>query len=171
MYACVLVAGRVVEPYSGTEIVRISRALAMQEGQYQWIQISGVADVLYICINFVPKPQIQHQRLRNTPVVLNECRDVVIVCIRDDERGGRLGAPQRHRENEVIIVNSPIAVAVEIGKIFDQLDAALLEYAQIKGCSYMLNLASNLQGVVPPDHGKCVAKLEPPLSGFLGNPE
>ena len=107
----------------------------------------------------------------DAPVVLDEHRDVVVVGVVDDERLVGLPAPQRHRKQEIAIVNPAVAVVIEIGEVLDELDAALLKDAEIETAVDVLPLAAGAHGVRAADERHGVGKLEAALGRALGDTE
>src|SRR5438270_290949 len=78
----------------------------------------------------------------------------------DDERTGGHAAAERDGEEEVVIVNAPVAVAVEVREVFDEFDAALLEDAEVEVGEHALDFAAEGQRVVARDVREVVGELE-----------
>ncbi len=58
--------------------------------------------------------------------------DLVIVGIGQYERLIRLAAPERHREQQIVIVHATVAAVIEGGEVLDEFDSALAEDAEVK---------------------------------------
>src|SRR6185503_15861542 len=107
----------------------------------------------------------------DAPVVLKERGEVSVVSIRQNERALRNPAAQCYGKQQIVIVNAPISIAIEVGKVFDQLDTALLKYFQIEIRLDTLNLAAGIERVLAAQKRVCIAKLEAPLFRLLRHAE
>ncbi len=72
-----------------------------------------------------------------------------VVRVRQEEILVRLAAAQRHLEQQVVVVDDAVAVAIEGGKVLEQLDPAVAEDAQIERRVDPLDLAAQLELVRP----------------------
>src|SRR4030095_4185282 len=98
-----------------------------------------------------------------SPIVLHKPRNVVAVGVGNQQRLSGLGTAQTNCEEQVVVINSTIKVAIEVRKVFDHFDPAGLEDPQIKISIDSLNLSTKVQRVISANHGKRVAELQPPL--------
>src|SRR6185369_10843745 len=105
---------------------------ACQERQDQRIQLVRATDVLDVGIDLIAQAEVQCELTMHAPIVLKKRGDVSVVCVRQDQRAIRNSTAERHCKQEIVIVDATVAVAIEVGKVFDQLDAALLKYFQIQ---------------------------------------
>jgi len=103
----------------------------------------------------------------DAPVVLHEKRDMVVVGVVDDERLIGLAAPQRHRKQQVAIVNPAVAVVVEARKVLDEFDPAILKHPEIEAAVHTLPLASGAQRVRAAHERRGVGQLESLLDGAM----
>src|SRR6267378_2574937 len=99
----------------------------------------------------------------NPPVVLDEARKVSTIRVWNKEWLSGLAAAQRDREEQIVIIDLAVAVAIEVWKVFDHFNASRLEHAQIKIRIDALNLAAQVQSMIAADDRDCVAKLETAL--------
>ncbi len=107
----------------------------------------------------------------NPPVVLDEARKVSTIRVWNKEWLSGLAAAQRDREEQIVIIDLAVAVAIEVWKVFDHFNASCLEHSQIKIRIDALNLAAQVQSMIASDDRDCVAKLEAALLGTLGHAE
>ncbi len=93
--------------------------------------------------------------------------EIRVVGIRKQQRAIRKSAAKRDGKQQIVIVNATVEVAIEIRKVFDQFNPALLKHFQIEIGLDALNLTAEIERVVAADHRVSVAKLKPPLLGLL----
>src|SRR5688572_18531481 len=99
------------------------------------------------------------------PVVLDKRGKVCVVGIGKEQRAIRNTTAQRDRKQQIVIVNATVEVAIEIRKVFDQFNAALLKYFEIEIRLHSLNLCADVHAMVSAHEGVCVAKLKTALLG------
>src|SRR6267142_5008628 len=107
----------------------------------------------------------------DTPVILDKAREVGAIRVGNKEGLSGLATAQRDREEQVIIIDPAVAIAIEVRKILDHFNAACLKYPQIKIRIYALDLAAKGEGVVALDRCERVAELQAPLFGTLRDAE
>src|SRR5687767_13384056 len=107
----------------------------------------------------------------NTPVVLDKARQVGAVSVGNQQRFSRLTAAYGDREEQIVIINFPVAIAIKVRKILDQFDAPCLEDPQIKVSVDALDLTAKAQGVIATDHRERITELESALFGTLRDPK
>ena len=165
------IEGRVVKTNAWRKVVRVFTASSLEERKDKRVQLVCTTEVFDVGIELVAQAEIQAQSTSYTPVVMEKRCEVSIVCIRQYERPLGKAAAKRHCKKQIVVVNAAVAVAIEIRKVFDQLDAALLKHLQIEIRLDTLNLAADREGVIATDHGEGVAKLVPPLFRLLWHAE
>ncbi len=167
MKARMSVFQRVIEAKARTEVVGVSSSLPVQKRQDQRIELTCAADVFYIGIQFVPQANIQREPRANTPIVLHEARKVCAIGVGNQQWLSGLTAAYGYRKQQIVIINLAIAVAIEVRKVFDHLNAPLLKDPQIKISVDALYLTSKVQRVSASDHRERIAELQSSLFGAL----
>src|SRR6185369_17586473 len=74
-------------------------------------------------------------------------------------------------KQQIVIVDTAVAVAIKIGKVFDHLDAALLKNFQIEIRLDALHFAANVESMIAVHGGVRVGELEAPLLRLLRHTE
>ena len=132
---------------------------------------TDAADVFDVGVQFISQTEIQSELGPNTPVVLDKARQVSAIGVGNQQWLGGLAAAYRDREQQIVVVDPAIAVAIEIRKVFDHLNATLLKHPQIKISIDALNLAAEIQRVIAPNHRERVAELQASLFSPLRHAE
>ena len=146
-------------------------SLALQERQDDRIQLIDATVVLHVGIDLVAQADVQRELRMHAPVVLCEEREVRVVGIRDQQRLRGMTAAQRHGKQQIVVVDSAIAVAIEIRKVFDQFDSTLLKYSQIKIRIDSLKLAAESERVIAAQHRECDRQTVIAFVSFLAGRE
>ena len=105
------------------------------------------------------------------PVVLDEAGQVDVVGVRNHQIAIRQATAQRDREQQVVVVHPAVAVAIERGKVLDQLDAAVAEHAEVELRVHALQLAADLPLMPPAHERQRVGELPTLLGRALRHPE
>src|SRR5262245_320501 len=121
-----------VETDTRCEVVLVAVTRAVEERQNERIQLVRAADVLYISIELVPEAQIERELRVNSPIILEETCKIVVVGIRNYQRAISRRVWERDGKQQVIIIDAPVAVVIEIREILNKLDSALLKNAEIE---------------------------------------
>ena len=158
-----------VETDARSEVVQVLLPLALQERLHQRVDLVHAADVLDVGVELVAQAEVEREVRPDTPVVLHEDRDVVVVGVVDDERLVGLAAPQRHREEQIAVVDAAVTVVIEAGEVFDELDPAFAKHAEIEPAVHVLPLAARAHRVAPRTNVSGVGELEPLLGRPLRN--
>jgi hypothetical protein len=90
-----------------------------------------------------------------------------VVGVRDDEIAVGPAAPQRDGEQQVIVGDLAVAVAIESREVFDELDPSLAEHAQIEVRVHALDLAAEFPVVRAAHERQRVGDLPSILPGSL----
>ena len=120
------------------------RACRVRNGCTIGLISRDTADVLHVRVELVADADVERQVGPDAPVVLHEQRDVVVVRVRNIQALIGLAASERHGKQQILVIHSAIAVVIEIGEVFDQLDAALAEHIQVEVAEDALPLAAAL---------------------------
>ena len=83
----------------------------------------------------------------DTPVVLKEARKISAIGIRNQQWLSGLTAAYSDREEQIVIVDLSVAIAIEVRKILDHFNAPLLKDTQIKIRIDTLNFAAKVQAL------------------------
>ena len=131
MYARVLVCGGPVEADARGEVVTVGMSVAAKERKHERVDVAGeAADVLHVRVEFVAEARVERESWAYAPVVLKERGDVRVVRVGDTQGACGDAASERDGEEQIVVVNVTVAVAVEVREVFDEFDAALLEDAE-----------------------------------------
>jgi hypothetical protein len=158
---------RPVESNPWRPVVRVALALVGHKRQNDRIELVDPTDVIDVCIDLVSKPDVQRQLRVHAPVVLDVSRNMHIVGVRDLQILIGTTAAQRHRKQQVVVVDTPVAIPVEGWKVLDELDTPVAEHTQIERGIHALNLATELPMVSTPDERERVGELPAFLDGAL----
>ena len=138
------------------------------------IQLVHAADVVHVGIELVAHAEVQRQLRMHSPVVLDEAGQVDVVGIRNHQILIGLAAAQRHREQQIVVVDPAVAVVIERGKVLDQLDAAVAEHSEVELCVHPLQLPAELPLMRSPHQreriGELPSLLRRPLRHAEGRP-
>src|SRR6185369_4987869 len=107
----------------------------------------------------------------HAPVVLKKRGEISVIRIRQDERALRKSTAQCYCKQQIVVINMPITITIEVRKVFDQLDTSLLKYFQIQIRLDTLNFTTNRKRMVAAEHRERVAKLEATLFRLLRHAE
>src|SRR5262249_39429044 len=135
----------------------------------QRIEFRHAINVLHIGVEFVTQTEVQIKLRSHAPIVLNKTGEEEVVSIRNQQGLSWFTTSYCYGEQEIVVVNPTVIVTIKVRKIFDHLNAPLLEDAQIEGGIDALQFTSNSQRVTAADHREIVGKLEPALLSSLGN--
>src|SRR3954468_3543050 len=105
------------------------------------------------------------------PVVLNVEREVIVVGIGQNERPRGKSAAQPDGEEQIVVVDDTVVVAVEVGEVLDDLHHALLKDAEIEVGIDALKFSAKAQIVIAVGPIEIVGELETILTRLLGNAE
>ena len=171
MNAGAAIRRREVETDARREVVFVPGPLAFQKRKNQRIKFVDTTDILDVRVQLVTQTEIQSELRMHAPIVLHETGEVVVVRVGQHQRAIGKTAAQRYGEQQIVIVNMPVAVAIEVREVFDQFDAALLKHFQIEiGCD-ALKLAAGVERVVAANQRVRVGELKPPLLRSLRHAE
>src|SRR5438874_1157824 len=120
----------------------------MQKRQDQRIQLINSTDVLHVCVELITQTEIQSELRMHAPVILNKAREVSIVGVWQKQRAIRKATAKCDGKQQIVIINAAIVVAIEIRKVFNQLDAALLKDFEIEIRLDALNLAAEIKRMI-----------------------
>ena len=163
--------GRPVEAEARSQVVEIAPALALEERRHDRVDLVHAADVLDVRVDLVPQAGIDRQVRPHPPVVLHEPGQIVVVRIRNHQCLVRFAAAQRHREQQIAIVGAAVAVVIESGEVFDELDAPLPEHVEVEARVHPLPLTSGTKRVGTGHQRHGIRQLESLLLGTLGHAE
>src|SRR5262245_58766867 len=141
----------------------------MEKREDQRVQFVNATDIFDVGIQLIPQADIQSQLRMHSPVILHKARDVGVACIRNQQRFGWLCAAYRDGENQIVIVDSAIAGTIEVWKVFDHFDTALLENSKIEVASNPLNFTAEFPCMIAVNQNKRIAELKSALLGSLGH--
>ncbi len=122
-------------------------------------------------VHLPAQARVQGELRVDPPVVLDEAGEVGAGAVVEEQVLVGLAAADRDREQEVVVVDAPVAVQVELREVLHELDAPVAEDPEVEGPLRARDLGPDPEGVGPPHQGKRVAELEPLLRGGLRHPE
>ena len=133
-----------LNPSRGAQLLVSRRRSPVDERRDDRVELVDAADVVDVGIDFVADAEVQRQPRMDAPVVLRVAGDVHVVGVGNHQILVGLAAPQRHREQQVVVVDRAVAVAIERREVLDELDAPVAEDAEIELRADALHLAAEL---------------------------
>ena len=102
-----------VEAGTRAEVVDVALALAVDEGQHDRIQLVDPADVVHVRIDLVAQAEVQRSCGRTRQSSCTNPAMCTLSALGITRFWIRPAAAQRDREQQVVVVDPPVAVAIE----------------------------------------------------------
>ena len=160
---------RVVEADSRTPVIQIVVACALIKRLHQRIALAIPAQVIEVCIRLPAQAEIESEVGERLPVIFGKQGKVIVVVVGQIERARGCGTTQSDSEEQVVVIDFAVVVAIEIGKVFDRLNVPLLKDTEIEVGIDGLDFAAKAQRVITPRPGENVVPLQTKLQGLLGD--
>ena len=140
---------------------------ALIEGIDERVALGVPAQVVEVGVELPAQAEIEGEFGEGLPVVFREEAEVGVVVVGQHEGRGGCGAAQSDREEQIVVVDLAILVAIEVGEVFDGLNVALLKDAEVEVGIDGLHLTAEAEGVLVQRPSERVVALEAELAGLL----
>ena len=129
------------------EIVVVALPVALQKGLHDRVDVAVARDVLDVGVDLVAQARVERELGRHAPVVLHEAGDVVAAAVVEQQVLVGQAAPERDREQQVVVVHAAVAVQVELREVLDELDTPVAEDAEVEPAVCVRELRAHPQRV------------------------
>ena len=133
-----------LKPMRGAQLLVSRRRGSVTNGATIGFSSSTRLMIVHVGIDLVSQAQVQRQLRMHPPVVLDEPRQIHVVRVGDYQILIGFTAPQRDGEQQVVVVDAAVPVAIELREVFDELDPAVAKHAEIEVRVHPLELSADL---------------------------
>src|SRR5258708_11732876 len=107
-------------------------ARALIERLHNGIALTVPAEIVEIGIHLTAKTEIEGEIGKGFPIVFGKHCEMVAVVVGQLERPRGCGTAESDGKKQIIVVDLPVLIAIEVRKILDGLDIALLKDAEVE---------------------------------------